>query len=565
MHNISLFIKKRWLMFFVVAVIASFCVFRIVENKKLYYKAEARIVFIGKEGIFSPEAEARRIKEQDFLEKAADTMGIHNSAYINNNLLIDFEKQGVLLIGFVSEEPRKARDIVNLISNNFVNERKALLRQLEQDRQKNLQLISDDIMSAEANVSKAERSLRESRQKNLASDKRRSELKTALDESRAIYQHLLRTFTEKHPDVVSVKSKIDMLNEQLQAVPDASSEYERLQKNIDSQKLLLGTRKNEYQKMYEQIQGQSSPWQAEIEKEAVLPETPIGLSRQDYYFWGMVIIMLTTFLLCIFIEVVDNRIYTAEEAEKKLGLPVIADIGKISAFRMAMRKNNVSTKASRPDNSLAGKKIEQLCTHLKIETFKGSMAGKIILVTGPDIKTGKSFIAYNLALACARNGENVLLVDANIRYPAFNMFFNIDSHTKGFSDLIRGSVEHRESVKNVTDLLLSGALNLKDNHAHELDHLKILLAGSSIENPSRVLESDRIKKTLRELSSDYGTLVIDSPNLKNFPSVINLASASDLVLLVAAKRRTRYPAMKESIKKITGVKSGNINVVLAHV
>ena len=193
------------------------------------------------------------------------------------------------------------------------------------------------------------------------------------------------------------------------------------------------------------------------------------------------------------------------------------------------------------------------------------MAGKIILVTGPDIRTGKSFIAYNLALACARNGENVLLVDANLQYPAFNMFFNLESNTKGFSDLIRGSVKPKESVKNITDLLLSGTLNLRDGHSRGLDHLKILLAGSSIENPACILESDKMKKTLKELSAEYGTLIIDSPNLKSFPSALNLASAADFVLLAAAKHKTKYPVMKEAVKKILAIKSTGINMVLAHV
>jgi len=567
MRKIYLFIQKRWSIFLIVSLAMSLIVFKFVEGKQLYYKAEARIVFIGKEGSFSPELQAKRIMEKDFLEKLTGELRGYSRDYIINNLEIDFEKYGTLSVIFVSEDPKVSKDIVNLVSNNFINERRNKIEELEKSKKEKLQLLSDDILALEAGLSLAEKNLRESKQENMESDQRRVELKAALAESNMAYQQLLKTFTEQHPDVITVKNRIDILDAQLRAAPDMSSEYERLEKIVAIEKSKLASRRSGYQQVYDQFQKQPSPWQAEIEKEAATPKGPLGINRQSYYLWGFSGSLIVAFLLCILTEIADDRIHASDEAESRLGVSVIADIGKVPIIKTSKKDMPGLAKKlmSNTRFSRAIKKIEQIYTFLKVDTFKGDMSNKSILITSSDSEIGKSFIAYNLALICVKNGEKVLLVDTNFYNPALGTIFNLNGNTPGLSDLLRGSIDQKESVRNMTDLLLSGTLKLKDKHIIGLDRLKLLLSGSKTENLFGLLGSGRIKELFKELAKDYGILIIDSAGIKQHPDALNLIPIVDSTLIVVRKHKSKYPALKEIIKKFENIKVHYMGMVFTDV
>ena len=567
MQTIFLFVKKRWLIFLIILTVLLLTIYKISEQKKAYYKAESSIIFIGKEGTFSPELEARRLREEGFLKQACSRIKGYSIAYIADNLELKFKQYGALSISFVSEDPKMARDIVNLLSGNFIEERKRTVEESTRKEQDILKSLSDDILHLEANLSVSEKNLRELKQKHLGSDQRRKDISIQVEETKIAYQQLSRIFTDQHPDVASAKNKIDILESRLEEIPDMGSEYSRFEKIIESERSKLKLKKNEYQKIYDQLKTQPEPWRVELAKDAAIPKEPIGVSRQLYYSLSIGSSFFAVLMFCLLLELADNRIHTKEEAEIKLGIPVIADIGKIPTIKTAKKNMHGLTKKliSNVSPISAIKKIEQIYTYLKVDTFKGDISNKSILITSADPKSGKSFMAYNLALICAKNGEKVLLVDANFHNPALSAIFNLDRHAAGFSDLLRGSSTQKESIRNMTDLLLSGTLKLKDKHIAGLDHLKLLLSGSKVENPFSLLGLGEVKELFKELSEKYGMLIIDSAGIKQYPDVLNLVSVVDCALLVVRKHRSKYPVLKEVVKKIQSIKIHYMGIILANV
>jgi len=564
--NIGFFVKRRWVTLIIVFAAIFLTMHKYISDKKVFYKAEALLIFRGNRVSFSPEAAIKILKEEDFLKKAAKKIPEVNKTILKKELQLKLDGDDLLSISLTLQDPQVAKDCVNIVSTLFVDERLEKVKSFKQENAKNLSSLSNNIERLQHEVAASQRSLRNQKEGNIEHDKRRAELQNRLNELEIEKADLLKVFTHQHPDVVTISGSMEILSSQLSQAPDNSSKYDALEAQIENSKMRLSQKQREYQQLYDSYSKMQEPWRVELREEAALPFQPIGRKRSWYYSWGLPIAFLMSILAAFVLELIDRKVYTKEEAQKRLKVPVIAQINKVILIN---KKNGQRLKKQLllPTKSFTQttKRFEQLYTFLKVDTFKGDIDKKSILVTSADKKTGKSFVAANLALAAAKNGNKVLLVDANFRFPAMDMVFNFQKESKGLTDLLRGNAKHKDVVRNLTDLLLAGSLKLKEDQLKGLDNLKILLPGSKIENPLGILGAKELGALFKELSQAYGLLIIEGPAIGNYPDTLNMVSCIDSLLLVARRKKTSYPLLNSVIaqtKKIDGPLAG---LVLTHV
>jgi len=99
-------------------------------------------------------------------------------------------------------------------------------------------------------------------------------------------------------------------------------------------------------------------------------------------------------------------------------------------------------------------------------------------------------------------------------------------------------------------MLLSGSINLKEEELKGLDNLKILLAGTKVENPLGLFGVKELSVLFRELSENYGLIIIDSGSVSGYPDTLNLIPMADALLIVARKGRTTYSTASKTIAKL---------------
>lgn len=156
----------------------------------------------------------------------------------------------------------------------------------------------------------------------------------------------------------------------------------------------------------------------------------------------------------------------------------------------------------------------------------------ILLVTSAVAAEGKTSVAANLAIAAARVGLTVILVDADLRRPLLAEKF-------GF----RG-------VRGLADALAEGgpieAYLLDVN----VDGLSVLPGGSVPPNPAELLASPQCGFALATLSSKADLVIVDSAPILGVADSLELISKADLILLVARRRLSRLRSVNSALERI---------------
>jgi succinoglycan biosynthesis transport protein ExoP len=132
-------------------------------------------------------------------------------------------------------------------------------------------------------------------------------------------------------------------------------------------------------------------------------------------------------------ETLDTRVRSAEEVAEKLDLPLLA---RIPAPPKRLRAENRLAMLSAPD-SLEAEAFRLLRTNLDFVNLE--RRAKTIMITSAVEGEGKSTTAANLAVALARAGRRVVLVDLDLRRPFLDHFFNLPG--AGLTEVVLGHAE----------------------------------------------------------------------------------------------------------------------------
>nr|WP_294850403.1 polysaccharide biosynthesis tyrosine autokinase [uncultured Sphingomonas sp.] len=156
-------------------------------------------------------------------------------------------------------------------------------------------------------------------------------------------------------------------------------------------------------------------------------------------------------------------------------------------------------------------------------------APRLLLLASARASEGKSSTAMALAINYARRGERVLLIDADLRRPAF------------------ASV--KKSV-GLTELLTSDDALQKHVSPTQFENFWLLPSGSTAPNPAELLSSARLSFVLNEALDHFDRVIVDGPPILGLADGQTLAAAVHNVLLVVESGKTRTGAAKEAIDRI---------------
>lgn len=235
-------------------------------------------------------------------------------------------------------------------------------------------------------------------------------------------------------------------------------------------------------------------------------------------------------------SVLDTRIHSLEDIEASTDSPVLGGI----ALDPEAKKRPLIVHAD-PRNPRA-ESFRSLRTNLQFIDFDSSSRSFVVTSAGPG--EGKSTTTANLAIALAETGAKVVLVDGDLRLPRVADYMGIEGGV-GLTDVLIGRAE-------LSDVLQQWGTG----------KLFVLPSGKTPPNPSELLGSHAMQRTLDALSAAFDFVLIDSPPLLLVTDAAVVSRFTSGVLMVAASGSTRKPQLAAAVEKLNAIGSRLFGVIV---
>jgi capsular exopolysaccharide synthesis family protein len=249
----------------------------------------------------------------------------------------------------------------------------------------------------------------------------------------------------------------------------------------------------------------------------------------------------------------DRRIRSAETVEQLTGVPVVGRIplnhdftadNHIVPLTTAQQRDADGRRHSRDDAATA-EALRELRTNLQFMDVDNPP--RVIVVTSPAPGDGKSTITANLAITIAASGQNVVLVDADLRRPTVSTMFGLPAGG-GLSDVLAGRAR-------LDDVLHPWA---------GTESMRILTAGNIPPNPSEVLGSARMMALIAQLA-ETAMVIIDAPPLLAVTDAAVLTGRADGAFVVVSAGKTTFDALTNALNILNRSKGRTMGVILNRV
>jgi succinoglycan biosynthesis transport protein ExoP len=270
---------------------------------------------------------------------------------------------------------------------------------------------------------------------------------------------------------------------------------------------------------------------------ATVPFVPVAPDKSRSLLYGLFGGVFVGCVLAFVIESIDDRLRTSEEVEAASMLPSLAAIPNMSTGAVRHRPD---VKERAPKGAFSTP--HQLITLWDpkshgAEAYRGLRSSlllssidnppRIIVITSAFPAEGKTTTAINFAIVLAQRGEQVLLVDADLRRGSLRRVFGISDENVGLSTALSQQTLERELPVPFPDL----------------PTLHVLPTGPLPPNPAEMLSSNRMEEQMRLWVKRFDRIVIDSAPLLAVSDTQSLAVRADAVVLVARAGVTRKRAL----------------------
>src|SRR5579884_952774 len=270
---------------------------------------------------------------------------------------------------------------------------------------------------------------------------------------------------------------------------------------------------------------------------------------------GLVVGLTLGILGAFLVDALDRRLRKSNEITDELGLPIIGHIreGALGTVPFASERDTEHGGLDREAFHILRRNIQLM----SIERDLRSVA-----VTSALPEEGKSTVAASLAFANALAGKLTLLVECDLRRPAFASRLGL-KRSPGLVEFLQGEATPSEIVQVIglpTTSSNNGAASNgvsapqaapQPRPAQSL--LACIAAGKTSVHPAELLASERFHNFLADVSAAYEMVVIDTAPLLPVADTLELLPDVDATLVcLRATRTTRdeAQALKDAIGRL---------------
>lgn len=518
---------------------------------------------------------------------AASVVNAVADAYINQNLDFRFTstKEATSFLSEQIAEQRKRVEASELALQKYREQNDALGLDDKQD------IVVQKLADLNAAVTKAktlrlEKEALYNQLRNIQGDSAALDTFPAILSNQFIQQQkqelatLQRTYAsmgeklgERHPDMIKVRSQIELTQTRLQGeigkeVQSVRNQYLAAQSQENSLVAALDQQKQEALRMNRKgieygvlerdaesnrqiydsllkranetgVSGELKTSNIRIVDRAEIPRSPVSPRRALNVLLSMIGGLFIGIGLVFFFDYLDNRIKMPEEIAHYLGMP------SLGMIPVAPTQGKSADPMIDGDVPIFSEAFRGLRTNVLFSSAAQGMQSIVVTSTGPG--EGKSVVTANLAIALAKAGQRVLLIDADLRRPRVHQIFG-RKQEPGLSNLMIGASKASDVVQQV-----------------RVPNLWVLTAGKIPPNPAEMLGAKRFNDFLKSLSNHFDWVLIDSPPVMAVADACVIAHRTSGVLFVIASDSTSRHAAKQAVDQLVQARARIVGGVLNRV
>jgi tyrosine-protein kinase len=235
-------------------------------------------------------------------------------------------------------------------------------------------------------------------------------------------------------------------------------------------------------------------------------------------------------------EALDTRIRRSDEISERLGLPLLT---RIPIPPRSLRKTG-SLGMLDDEGGLQSEAYRKLRINLDFANL--SIKARTIMITSAAEQEGKSTTVANLAIALARAGRRVVLVDLDLRKPFIDHFFDLTGRP-GLTDVALGNVTLDQALWSIP---FPGS-----DSGPQAGSLYVLPSGPMPPNPADLIESAVVTEVLLDLAERADVVLLDSAPLLPVSDGVVLSNKVDAMLVVVRGSTIKRPMLSE-LQRVLG-------------
>lgn len=372
----------------------------------------------------------------------------------------------------------------------------------------------------------------------------------------ALNQQLTATATSAYQaQVQQVESRLNSLQNQV-------NEYQGRTDPIGQAK--LGAAEDQYRLAYDQFQqlaAQGTPQQPFTVLQKAVPVQTGGVhpprSRLERAVIGGVAGLVVGMVVAVLLDMLWPRISDRADAEREFGTVVLAEVPKLPRrLRQDGARHSPSDRRMAPFREA----YRMLRTAVLLlggaepdaeSTFKaedGSLVGapRVILVSSPLPREGKSTTVASLAVSMAETGRRVLVLNADFRAPQVQKAFDLDPGP-GLTDLLAGE----DGARRLADMV----------HPTKVPGVSFVHSGTEVSNAAELI-ARRGGQILAEARALADVVLLDTAPLLVVSDASELLPEVDAVIMVARAGRTTRDGARRSFELLDRAGIPVLGVVL---
>jgi capsular exopolysaccharide synthesis family protein len=273
---------------------------------------------------------------------------------------------------------------------------------------------------------------------------------------------------------------------------------------------------------------------AQVLDPAAVDPQPVGPKTRRAVELALLIGLLAGIGASLIAESSDRRLRRAEDLEELTGIGLV---GSLPGSAFTARPFSV------PRNEEAFQMLASSLTYFNIDRPVRSLA-----VASPLPGDGKTTVAVGLALACARAGQHVALIDADLRRPRVCARLGIEE-TAGLVEVLTGEANLQEHLVGVP------------GEAPEGGSLAILPAGAAHPNPGALLGSSEMREVLSKLERRFDLVVIDTSPALAVGDPLPLFGLVSGVVMIVRMNRSSASVIRRLVKVISAARGTLVGVI----